>query len=276
MALPFPDDRFDAAVMALVIFFVPDPSKGVAEMARVVCPGGSVAAYAWDLLGGGFPNEPIQAELRAMGVAHLRPPSAAASRMEALRELWKGAGIEAIETREISVERTFKDFDDFWGISALGSSVGPTLASMPAGDVEVLEVACSCALARRPRGTHHLWRSRQRHQRPHARVAPTSRVWRAVVVGGPDPGRLQLSRTCDCMMQSTPHMEERSMPSMLSRKDVARYDEDGYIFVRGLFDAEETDLLRRAMEEDPAIRDHSLLRADQEGGATRIHSESRG
>ena len=60
------------------------------------------------------------------------------------------------------------------------------------------------------------------------------------------------------------------MPSMLSRKDVARYDEDGYIFVRGLFDAEETDLLRRAMEEDPAIRDHSLLRADQEGGATRI------
>ena len=62
------------------------------------------------------------------------------------------------------------------------------------------------------------------------------------------------------------------MPSMLSREDVARYDEDGYIFVRGLFDAEETDLLRRAMEEDPAIRDHSLLRADLEGGATESHS----
>lgn len=60
------------------------------------------------------------------------------------------------------------------------------------------------------------------------------------------------------------------MPSILSREDVTRYHEDGYIFVRGLFDAEETDLLRRAMEEDPAIRDHSLLRADQEGGATRI------
>jgi ubiquinone/menaquinone biosynthesis C-methylase UbiE len=35
MALPFPEDRFDAAVMALVIFFVPDPAKGVAEMVRV-------------------------------------------------------------------------------------------------------------------------------------------------------------------------------------------------------------------------------------------------
>ena len=38
MALPFPQDRFDAAVMALVIFFVPDPARGVAEMVRVVCP----------------------------------------------------------------------------------------------------------------------------------------------------------------------------------------------------------------------------------------------
>jgi ubiquinone/menaquinone biosynthesis C-methylase UbiE len=51
MALPFPNDTFDAAVMPLVIFFVPDPVKGVAEMARVVCPGGSVTAYAWDMFG---------------------------------------------------------------------------------------------------------------------------------------------------------------------------------------------------------------------------------
>jgi ubiquinone/menaquinone biosynthesis C-methylase UbiE len=139
MALPFPDNRFDVAVMALVIFFVPDPAKGVAEMARVVRPGGIVAAYAWDLLGGGFPNEPIQAELRAMGVVPMRPPSPTASRMEVLRELWSNAGIEAIETREISVERTFKDFDDFWSISALGSSVAATLASMSSGDIEGLK-----------------------------------------------------------------------------------------------------------------------------------------
>jgi SAM-dependent methyltransferase len=49
MVLPFSEDRFDAAVMALVIFFVPDPPKGVAEMVRVVCPGGTVATYAWDM-----------------------------------------------------------------------------------------------------------------------------------------------------------------------------------------------------------------------------------
>src|SRR4030088_3356668 len=79
MALPFPANKFDAAVMALVIFFVPDPAKGVAEMVRVVCPGGIVAAYAWDLLGGGFPQEQIRAEMRSLGLTPPLPPSAAAS-----------------------------------------------------------------------------------------------------------------------------------------------------------------------------------------------------
>ena len=60
------------------------------------------------------------------------------------------------------------------------------------------------------------------------------------------------------------------MASRLSPGEVAAYHEDGLVFVRNLFDAYETDLLRRAMEEDPAIRSHSLLRADSEGGATRI------
>ena len=68
MALPFEQHRFDAAVMALVIFFVPDPAKGAAEMARVVRPGGLVTAYAWDVLGGGFPFDPIWQETRAAGV----------------------------------------------------------------------------------------------------------------------------------------------------------------------------------------------------------------
>jgi len=74
MALPFETDRFDAAVMALVIFFVPDPPKGVAEKVRVVRPGGLIAAYAWDVLGGGAPSEPIWAEMRTMG---LTPPATA-------------------------------------------------------------------------------------------------------------------------------------------------------------------------------------------------------
>jgi ubiquinone/menaquinone biosynthesis C-methylase UbiE len=38
------DAAGDAAVMALVLFFVPEPAVGVAEMCRAVRPGGVVAA----------------------------------------------------------------------------------------------------------------------------------------------------------------------------------------------------------------------------------------
>ncbi len=60
------------------------------------------------------------------------------------------------------------------------------------------------------------------------------------------------------------------MASRLGPEDLQSYRDDGFVFLRELFDGEEINLLRRAMEEDPAIQQHSLLRADQEGGATRI------
>lgn len=139
MALPFDAKRFDAAVMALVIFFVPRPEKGVAEMVRVVKPGGLIAAYAWDMLGGGFPHEPVLAEMRAMGSKTVAPPSVEASRIEAMRGLWRDAGLEAIETRQIHVQRTFADFDDLWTTLLMSPTVGATVSTMTADDVERLK-----------------------------------------------------------------------------------------------------------------------------------------
>ena len=147
MALPFSEDRFDAAVMALVIFFVPDPAKGVAEMVRVICPGGTVATYVWDIFSDGFPHEPIRVEMNAMGVTLPLPPSSSASRMEALRDLWTDAGLDAVETREITVQRTFVDFDDFWTTSMLAPTVGPTVAAMASGDSELLKTRVRARLA---------------------------------------------------------------------------------------------------------------------------------
>jgi SAM-dependent methyltransferase len=138
MALPFPDDTFDAAVMPLVIFFVPEPTRGVAEMARVVRPGGTVSAYAWDMEGGGFPYEASQAEMRGLGVAVPTPPSPGASRIDAMRDLWTGAGLDSVETREIDVQRTFDDFDDYWATILGGPSVGPQLAAMASEDLALL------------------------------------------------------------------------------------------------------------------------------------------
>jgi SAM-dependent methyltransferase len=148
MALPFEAGRFDAAVMALVIFFVPEPAKGLAEMMRVVASDGIVAAYAWDLLGGGFPFGLILEELRAAGLDPPLPPSAGISRMAALRELWQSAGIEAIETREIAVERRFADFEDFWSSSTGGSgSIRPMLAEMAPGELERLKARVRARLS---------------------------------------------------------------------------------------------------------------------------------
>ena len=139
MALPFQAHEFDVATMALVIFFVPEPAKGVAEMARVVRPGGTVAAYAWDMPGGGFPLQPIVNELRAMGFAPPRPPSSEASSIEALQKLWTGAGLVDVQTRRIDVQRSFVDLDDFWTASTLGATINPLLKSMAPDDVARLK-----------------------------------------------------------------------------------------------------------------------------------------
>ncbi|MBL8702793.1 MAG: phytanoyl-CoA dioxygenase family protein [Alphaproteobacteria bacterium] len=60
------------------------------------------------------------------------------------------------------------------------------------------------------------------------------------------------------------------MPSILSPDQRAAFERDGYVVVRGLFDAEETGLLRTAMETDPAIREHFYNRRDAQGAATKM------
>jgi len=146
MALPFDENRFDAAAMALVIFFVPDPAKGVAEMKRVVRPGGPIAAYAWDIMEGGFPLEPVLAEMRAIGLTPALPPSAAISRIDALGKLWRDSGLRDVETREITVERSFAGFDEFWEIGLLSASISHTVAGLPAAELERLRAGVRARL----------------------------------------------------------------------------------------------------------------------------------
>nr|WP_246752458.1 class I SAM-dependent methyltransferase [Bradyrhizobium diazoefficiens] len=140
MSLPYDTGRFDVAVMALVLFFVPDPRKGASEMVRVTKPGGMVASYTWDILRGGTPTQPLWEELDAVGIAAARPPSADISRFEALKAHWAELGLRDIETRELVVERTFADFDDYW-LSMVVSS--------PSGILGKLSNAESAELKRR-------------------------------------------------------------------------------------------------------------------------------
>jgi SAM-dependent methyltransferase len=122
LSLPFGDDHFDAAVMARVIFFVPDPSKGLAEM-----------------LGGGHPLELLRAEINSMGFALPNQPRSDVSEKETLHSLWMDAGLELIEVREFAVQRTFPSFESFWATSTTTPSVRQAISQMRRDDFELLK-----------------------------------------------------------------------------------------------------------------------------------------
>lgn len=135
MALPYPNDTFDAAAMALVVFFIPEPPKGVAEMARVVRPGGLAAAYVWDLVSGGGPSEAITIQMRDMGFAPPKPPRAEASTPEGLHALWTHAGFVDLRGHVIRTRRTFDHFEDYWSTTI----AAPNIAPMASADVSQLK-----------------------------------------------------------------------------------------------------------------------------------------
>jgi ubiquinone/menaquinone biosynthesis C-methylase UbiE len=121
--LPFPDNSFDIAVMALVIHFVPDPAKAVAEMGRALRPGGTAAAYVWDYKNAGSPTAPLAAAMRAIGLQSPAPPSPQATSLQALEELWRAAGFVQVGMRAIDISVEFADFENFW--QSLTMPVGP-------------------------------------------------------------------------------------------------------------------------------------------------------
>ena len=122
-ALPFGDDRFDVAAMALVLTFLSDPHKAVSEMARVVRPGGWVGTYMWDVPGGGTPVHPIYVAIESLGMPSPRPPGAEVSRRDAMQALWNDTGLKSIETRVIRIPVVYANFDDFWNSNSV--PVGP-------------------------------------------------------------------------------------------------------------------------------------------------------
>ena len=152
-ALPFGDDRFDVAIMALVITFLSDPGKAVAEMARVVRPGGWVGTYMWDVPGGGTPVHPIYVAMESLGMPSPRPPGAEASRRDAMQALWEEAGLTSIETRVIRIAVVHANFDDFWNANSV--PVGPqgkAIASMAPAAREALRARVRQQIAGAPSG----------------------------------------------------------------------------------------------------------------------------
>jgi len=60
------------------------------------------------------------------------------------------------------------------------------------------------------------------------------------------------------------------MTSLPGEIDVSQYQRDGFVIVRGLFDAEEMDILRATAKNDRAMEQNAMALKDGEGGTQRI------
>jgi SAM-dependent methyltransferase len=131
-ALPLANEVVAAAVSGLVLNFVPEPARMVAEMRRVTRPGGVVAAYVWDYAEG-------MELMRRFWDATVELDPAAAEldegrrfplcRPEPLARLFLEAGLAEIEVRPIEVPTVFRDFDDYWVPFLGGQGPAPAYAT---------------------------------------------------------------------------------------------------------------------------------------------------
>ena len=170
--LPFGDGAFDGVLSMLVLNFVPDGARALAEARRVTRSGGRVAACVWDYAG-------EMAMLREFWDAAVALDPAAAPRHEGrmplcrrgeLEALWRSAGLERVREDAITIPLRFESFDDYWQpfLSGVGPS-GSYAAALPPERRSALEA----------RLLERLWNGRPAE----SRTLP-ARVW-AVVGAAP-------------------------------------------------------------------------------------------
>ena len=125
--MPWPDESFDAALAQLVVSFMSDAPAGIAEMRRLVRPGGVVAACMWDRDG----MEMLAAIDRARAALGSDGLSDRAYRTRDEIAGLFGAGAEV---ELLTVDGDYADFEDFW--DALNGGAGPAGAWMTSLDEE--------------------------------------------------------------------------------------------------------------------------------------------
>jgi ubiquinone/menaquinone biosynthesis C-methylase UbiE len=129
-SIPFENGRFDVAVSALVLNFIPDREIAVSEMRRVVRLGGTVAAYVWDFAHGNGTAQHLNSTVTELEGptfrrAALNPES---TTQESLKALFEATGLTGVETRPIEIPLTFRNFDDYWNSNtAFASPVGAVI-----------------------------------------------------------------------------------------------------------------------------------------------------
>jgi len=151
--LPFSDGTFDVVASALVINFIPDRVRAVAQMRRVTRPYGTVGGYVWDFADDRSPSRPFNRALSALGIEPPQLPGTPDSTLDALAALFVGAGFHDIATRAIDVTCAFRDFDTFWRTQTpLMHPVGKLVATLSEADRAALMEALRAQVPAGPDG----------------------------------------------------------------------------------------------------------------------------
>ena len=131
-SLAIASGTLDVAVSGLLLNFVPDSKRALAEMVRVVRPGSAVSVYVWDY--GGkmelmrfFWDAAVALDSQAADLDEGRrfPICQAAP----LCELFDRAGLGDIDVRAIDIPTVFRNFDDYWSPFLGGQGPAPGYAA---------------------------------------------------------------------------------------------------------------------------------------------------
>jgi len=115
--LDLPDGRFDVALVAFVLFHLPDPQQCLQEVCRVLKPGGRVGTATWSAEHFAAANLIWDEELSAAGAAAFPLPAtdnrACCNSETKMTRLLEGAGFTEIGTWSESLEHRWRPEDHF-------------------------------------------------------------------------------------------------------------------------------------------------------------------
>ena len=129
LTLPYLEKSFDQSFSLLVLMFIAEVNKAIAEMKRVTKPGGTVAACVWDRAGMKMGSLFWEAAIELDPTADASSERSAVLYHEGkLTEQWRENGLTDVVETPIDIHMDYKSFDEYWKPQLAG--VGPTGAYM--------------------------------------------------------------------------------------------------------------------------------------------------
>jgi len=124
--LKFKDASFDHTLSLLVMNFIPDVDKAIAEMRRVTRARGIISSCVWDYNAGMqmlrfFWDEAVALDsaVEPKDERHMK-----LSRQGQLGDLWRKAGLINIREAPLTIDQAFTSFNDYWEPFTRGTGPG--------------------------------------------------------------------------------------------------------------------------------------------------------